>query len=366
MLYCLPVANNIQPNSLLGGKMRIIAVIMASLMIYCPANAAELTRQQIDLMKQIALNCSELPHLTFPRPKTQYDYELRTFEQSAGWVMRDLEKLKSDNPDALNSTHVVRGKPFIEHATRCTQLMETTNAQITKEKASTPSPEAQQKINDALWKCDMANKWIDNPKKYNATYDSITAFYEYYLNDMEEAKRLDAKVVAWKEVEIKQCDQVFVPKYLAMQAEQQQQEAAKQAVETAQKLERQQKLQAAYAAKTAKAKALGYKGVRQGIATLLDELKNGYASVDDVKPYLVEPRRIEHFQVINVVGDYVVYGYHRNTVEYIRIAVVKQPEHFYGEDAFLPNGFYTVEGLSDFVSVFGARQQLLVLKHVSE
>lgn len=331
-----------------------------------PIVAQEIGKKEIVLMNQIARNCLEFPFLKFPRPEIIVDRELQNYQDHKRWFMRDYGQLKAYNQDALNSQHIIRGKPFSEHVSNCTKLIKTTQSKLENDKSAKPSKKAQTKINDALWQCELASKWIDNPKKYNANYSSISTYYDYYINTLNEAQELDNRVVSWKKEEIEKCNQVFVPKYLALKEKKQKEDEAKRAVTEAKRLEHQQKIEAAYAAKRTKAESLGYKGVYEGITTLVEELNQGYSTIDDVKPYLVVQDYLDKFSVVNLVDNYAVYGYSRNTVEYIQVAVVKQPGQFYGDGAMLADGFYAIDGIAEFITVLGAKKQLIILRKVSE
>ncbi|WP_413665756.1 cell envelope integrity protein TolA [Microbulbifer sp. CNSA002] len=346
--------------------MKILVVALSLSVSPFSVNLKGSDKDTTELMNNIVKNCKEIPALEFPRPEVRFDWELKEFNDHKRWIMRDLEKLESKGGKTFNLKRFVTGKSFSEVVSDCKRVINITDNKLAEESAGMPGGEAQEKINQALWKCEHANKWIDDPEKFNANYDSISDYYNGYKRDLEEAKQLDSRVSSWKKQEIESCNQVFEPKYLALKEKVDQENSLKRKAEEKKQQEQQRKAKEAYAAEQSRAKSLGYKGVSQGITSLIYKLSDGYSSISEAKSYLVEQDYTESYKVVNIIDDYVIYGHSPNDYEYIQVAVTKQPDRFYSDGAPLPSGYYAVQGMTEFVSVAGATKQIIILNRVSE
>lgn len=341
-------------------------IIISMLILFAPlqGNAQQFSGEQQDLMNQIARNCNEMPIIHFPRPKDTIDRELQDFKDSARWFQRDLGKLIAIDPNAEGSMAIVRGKPFKDHLDKCKDIIAKTQLELKKLESVTPSKEAIEVIDKALYFCELANKWIDSPKKYNADYDSIESYYKYYIKDRDKSISLDNRVVKYKESELGECNDVFVKKFLNLKAEHDGAEKVKLAKIEDEKSERRMKQEEIYRQKNNEAKSLGYSGVSGGINSLLDDLNGGYTTINEAQKNLYELESSDRFSVVNVLDEFVIFGSNYNSSEYRQIAIVREKGSYYGEGAEIEDGFYSLVGTEEFVSVLGARTQLVVLKRI--
>lgn len=343
---------------------KALIILSVLLVISSQAIAQEVSKKEKSLMKDIARNCQSVPDLKFPRPGVYIDRELQDFQDSEKYFKRDMSALTKLMPDAEQSEFIVWKIPFNQHVSICKSKIKNIRYKLDKEQQAKPNKAAQKKIKFALQQCQWANRWLDNLQKWD--YLTIEQYYNSYLEARDAALSMDKRVASWNATEIEMCDTVFVPKFIALKKEKTKKNEAKKALQKAVEFEQQQKLSAIYKAKEARAVNLGYKGVYEGLVMLVDGLNKGWESLEDVKPYLVEPQPSDRFFVSSIVDDYVIYGYQRNSREYVQVAIEKEAGLFYGNNAPLPYGFYEIKGTNDFVSVLGARQQLIVLKHISE
>jgi hypothetical protein len=331
-----------------GEKMKIFNIyrfILLVLLVPLQVEAQQISIEQNDIMNRITRNCLEMPVIHFPRPEG-YDSELREYFDYFRYFSNDLAELRDINPNAESSTAIVHGKPFVEHLANCKKIIESTQAELDKIEASTPNREALTLIDQALWDCNVAINWIDSPEKYNANFNGINEIYERYIRNRDKAISLDDRVKSFRNDELEKCNNNFIPKFLALKVE----------YENAEEAILQQR--------NDKAKSFGYAGIHTGFTQLIDDLNSGLTTIDDAKKYLYEP--IEGFKVINVLDGVVVYGYNRNSSEYLQLAVVRENGKYYGDGAYIETGLYGIHGIKEFVTVLGARKQLVVLKKVSE
>lgn len=364
--------------------MRKLTLLLPLSFFALQAQSAELSRNDISLMNQIARNCMSMPTLSFPRPSGSIDRGVEDFQNYKRWFFRDMNQLKKNNPSAISSSKRIKGKPFINTARACQEKILDIDAKLTKATAAKPSQRGQQKINDALFSCDLANKWLDNPAQYNAGYEAITDQFQKYTRDLEQAKSIDKKVLSWKAKEIGFCNSTVKDKYTALKskydAEQAKMLAAKKAKEEAQKAaieaERlaaekryeadRKEREAQFQRHLATAKSKGYKHYREDILSFVEDVASGRINLNKAPKFLISRNGRDNFKVMSVVGDNVVYGLAKDNFDIVQIAVKKQNNRFYNQGSQLPYGYYALEDIKEFTTVVGATVQILVLEEVAK
>lgn len=323
-------------------------------------------KEERRLMDNIVRNCvNNIPVVVFPRPDLRVDQDLQSFSDSKRWLKRDLKDLRRINPDAEKSSFFIRGKAFSSHLKLCQKKLDTIQAELNEFISKKPSKIALAKLDNALWSCNVATRWLEEPEKLGDPRRNIAMHYDRYLVGIERALKLDSKINSWKEAEIKACNEMIVPRSLALKNKQKTKIALKNQRKINEEALKLAQAKESHDAKTRKSQSLGYKGFYGGITSLLDELGHGQTTIEDFRPYLFLPDSGDRFYVDSIVGESVIYGFKRNSSEYIRIAVKKESGKYYGDGAALADVYYSVVGIEEFVTVLGHTKQVVIFSAVS-
>lgn len=252
------------------------------------------------------------------------------------------------------------GHPFNETAQACLDQVSKIDAGLAEYHRVAPNEEAQDILHTAIENCEMGTKAINSHDSYD-NYEGIASYLKTYNESLAEAKQLDKKVNTWRTAEVADCESNFVAEFEVFKGRYEQLQAVIQEREAAKLAARKKHI----ASRNARAKTLGYKGVYFGITRALNNVKSGKESITDIQPYLIEANWNDEFQVQSIANPYVIYGYHNSHDEFIQIAVLKDKNQFYSEDAALVKGLYKLLGIEEFTTVLGVTKQVLVLERVA-
>lgn len=108
---------------------------------------------------------------------------------------------------------------------------------------------------------------------------------------------------------------------------------------------------------------MGLKRAVNGIAYVIDLLREGSAKIPEVKTWLIVRLEDDDFRVQNVSDDYVFY-YYSYRGDHYQFALEREKGGFYNDGAELADGGYVVTGTKRFTTVLGTGKEVLILKHV--
>lgn len=338
----------------------------------------KLTNKELEVAKNIASNCLFLKEIDYSQSENSIKNQLVSFRNSKKGIDKNLQKLDTINPSARNSNHIIRKQPFSQLLSNCQAKInseEQKQSDFASGKSAIPPTavnlfldgHAVSSFNDAMFDCKVGKNTL---KKSPSKLNQLEGFYNSYKSNISTAIEADKRILEYKKDRIDDCNTNFESKYLSLTAQQEKQQKEKQQKEQEAKLaaeeQRRKKEAEIEEMEIATAKSLGYEGINHGITFMLDNLNDGYTTLDGAKRYLIQKNYVDKFKVINVVGNLVIYGFTRENYEFVQIAVEKEPGRFYGENAKLPNRLFSVTGTETFVSALGAQKQLIVLKEITQ
>lgn len=337
--------------------MRSLALFLALFSIVTVGRSQTTDAQSRELMTQIVNTCEGIRELTFPRPEARVDREAEDFTNHARWLERDLAKLRETNPAAIDSPTAIRGKPFNARVQAALAIVEKNRSALEADKVARPNPNALSQVDFAIVVARKAAKETEG-------FDGLSMAYQVYSESLDKAKSLDARALDARRSELAEVQETFVKKYTTAKDAHEKQIAVAEAKQAAAEAITAKQENDLWEKKKAESKALGYKHPEDGIVNLLDQLRDGLTSLADAKTLLVYHDPSDDFQVQSVVGSHVIFGYKRNSSEFIQVALVREKDAFYGEGTRLSGESFAVVGSQRFTTVLGAEKEILVLKRV--